>query len=294
MAEPLKETLIAKLLASKGHKPLSDSPESTDWLRMLLDETIERDQPFWNEPRTWFRASSAGEACERYMTFDAMGHGAPFEARMLRVFRLGNAVEASNVPVFYDAGILVHPQPGEPQEEIVYEGAPDEKLLVGHYDLLVKRRDTGELLLGEIKSIKMSNFKKLAHPSDIPAENVSNLLRTHPKYVAQWTMYAGSEQVNTKHGFILFENKDDSYQKIYSLVVDEDLKAAILERLMSAWQYIRDIDNQRLAPIPANRSPGDPRDPVCKWCSAQYLCRRLPVEGTDYATVRAEDAKLRG
>lgn len=269
-------------------------PESSDWLRMILDETIERDQPFWREQSTFFRVSASGEACERKMTFDAMGHNVPFEARMLRLFRVGNKIEEANVPVFFDAGLLIHPQPGEPQEEVVYYGEGEERLLVGHYDLLIKRRGTDELWLGEVKSINTNNFKKLPVPHEMPLQNVNNLLRTYPRYVMQWTMYAASEQVNTTHGFLLFEHKNDSAQHLYSLVVDEELKASVLRRLMGAWEYVRDIKEQRLAPVPNMRSPEDPRDPVCKWCSANYLCRKMPREGASYDDLRAEDAKLRG
>lgn len=290
---PLKETLIAKLMASKGIHTPEQAEGGSDWLRLLLDETIENDQPLWRDPSGFFRVSSAGDPCTRSLTFNAMGHNVPFEARMLRLFRVGNKIEDANVPVFFDAGILIHPQPGEPQEEVVYYNDSDQ-LLVGHYDLLIKRRGTDELWLGEVKSINERNFKKLGPEAVLPRDNVSNLFRSHPKYVVQWTMYAGSEQVNTPHGFLLFENKNDSAQKIYRLVVDEGIKAAVLEKLVGIHDYVRDVKAQSLAPVPIGRTPGDPRDPVCKWCDHAYLCKRLPTEAVPYDQVRELDAKLRG
>ena len=285
MAKPLKDTLIAKLL--EGRTPQA-APEGSDWLHVMIDEQIERDQPFWRAQSTFFRASSCGEPCIRALTFNAMGHNVPHEARMLRLFGVGNAIEANLIPVFESAGVLI-----DTQGEVIFEedGVP---MLVGHYDLLIKRRGTEERWLGEIKSINLNRFTKLPLEHASAERNVNELLRQHPKYVIQWTVYAASPQVDTNRGFLLFEHKNDSAQKIYELIVNQDLLNSTMAKVREAWQYIRDRDNQRLAPVPVNRDPNNFRDPVCKWCPAAYLCRRLPDGEVSYDDVRAEDAKLRG
>ena len=255
------------------------------WLTLTLDEVLESGQKLWDTPRRYFRGSGAGNECVRSMTFEAMGHRVPFEARVLRIFGVGNAIEKVIVDATKRSKILV---PGSDQ----LEGKIQDPLIVCHVDLIVKRPTDGQLFLGEIKSIKLENFKKLPPEHGPIRAGDSPLMKNHRGYVAQWNTYAHTPEVNLQYGFLLFENKNTQHQKLYWLERDDVLHEEILKVHREAFPYILE-DPQMVAPIPIGLDPGLGQG-VCRWCDHKYLCKRIPKKGTDYDTVRAIDAKMRG
>ncbi len=116
---PTRKSVIASLL--KGEKiAAASSPVSGTWLKLALDETLEKEQPLFNPPQRYFRGSDAGNPCPRSMTMKALGHSVPVPARVKRIFETGNAIEAVNVKAASRAGLLVE---GSQQRDASYGGA---------------------------------------------------------------------------------------------------------------------------------------------------------------------------
>ena len=116
---PTRDSATASLL--KGEKlVVSSLPVSGAWLKLTLDETLEREQPLWNPPQRYFRGSDAGNICPRSLTMKALGHTVPVPARVMRIFSTGNAIEAVNVKAARRAGLLVE---GSQQRDASYGGA---------------------------------------------------------------------------------------------------------------------------------------------------------------------------
>ena len=88
-------------------------PGRIEWLKQLLDTTIEKNQVLWETPRTYFRASSVGNPCDRCLELDMFGHRIPFDAKTLRIFETGNSIEDVVLSTLAGAGVLMlqlHPQ----------------------------------------------------------------------------------------------------------------------------------------------------------------------------------------
>ena len=266
-----------------------ESPISNDWdwIKPLLDATIERDQPLWVEPKKHMRGSGVGAECVRAMTLDMLGHRVPFAAHTLRIFRVGNLIEQANVEVMGKAGILA-----DTQSLAEYTDPP----IIGHFDMSVFRRPgDGKIILGEMKSIKSALFNKLPPEHGPTLAGESPLMKTHASYVKQWTAYAGRELGGPPfdEGFILFEEKDAHRQKVYYLLFDIDLYDEMLAHVKEATDYVA-LDPPRAAPIPADRDPFSDKDRTCASCPKRYLCRMIPVEGATLDEVKLIDGKLRG
>ena len=293
MTKPSRKSKVAELYLRSG-KPSRKEPipvvpmdaETPDkWLTLTLDEILESGQKLWDTPRRYFRGSGAGNECVRSMTFEAMGHRVPFEARVLRIFGVGQAIESVIVDATKKSKILVK---GSDQ----LEGKIQDPLIICHVDLIVKRPTDGQLFLGEIKSIKLENYKKLPSEHGPTRAGDSPLMKNHAGYVKQWNTYAWTPEVNLQYGFLLFENKNTQHQKLYWLERDDVLHEEVLKLHREAFPYILE-DPQMVAPIPMGLDPGLGQG-ACRWCDHKYLCKRIPKKGADYDTVRAIDAKMRG
>lgn len=274
-------------LSSKVEEINADRPTTFDieWLSTFLDEAQERDQPLWKPPTKQFRGSASGSLCERDLTFNAMGHNVPFEARVLRIFRTGKKIEEEIVETAKAAKVFV-------KDSDQLEGWHHDPDISNHVDMIVEHPVTEERFLVEIKSINTHQFKKLPKEhAPIPAGQ-SPLYGTHRGYVTQWNTYAWTPEVDLKYGCILFEDKNDQHQKYYWLERDEDLMAQTLEVHRRAAEFLEG-DEPVLAPIPAGYDP-KAGDGDCRRCSHRYLCKRLDSGTVSYEDVRKEDAKLRG
>ncbi len=258
------------------------------WLLKLLDENLERSQKLWEKPLPWFRGSASGELCSRALTLSSMGHRVPFEARVLRIFRTGNAIEDVNVAAMDKAGVL---DTSMLQASADYDDPP----IKGHVDCVLKRPGTGEAFLGEIKSIKQELFKKL------PAEHGVILAGQSPlkdsryiTYLKQWNTYAWAKNIDLEIGFLLFEAKNDQAQKIYWLLRDPDLLEQVMEIRRVAAPYVTSKP-MCVAPIPKGFDPLDEsRGNACGYCDHRYLCKRLPAKGVTRDEAKKKDAQLRG
>ena len=258
------------------------------WLLKLIDQQMETSQKLWDKPLPWFRGSAAGEPCSRALTFASMGHRVPFEARVLRIFRTGSAIEEVNIKAMDAAGVL---DASKLQASADYIDPP----IKGHVDCVLKRPGTGEAFLGEIKSIKQELFKKLPDEHGVILAGQSPLKESrYITYLKQWNTYAWSENINLEIGFLLFEAKNDQYQKIYWLLRDPDLQEQVIKIRQVAAPYVTGKP-MRVAPIPKGFDPLDEgRGNACGYCDHRYLCKRLPKKGATRDEAKAKDAQLRG
>ena len=128
-------------------------PKRIEWLKQLLDTTIEKNQVLWETPRTYFRASSVGNPCDRCLALDMFGHRIPFDAKTLRIFKVGNSNEEVVLNTLDDAGTLISQQ-GEIEFKL-----EDTPLIKGHYDAIIQ--GFGKEYLLEFKTINEFSFAKL-------------------------------------------------------------------------------------------------------------------------------------
>lgn len=281
MIKPTYKSKLSRLLTpSLVVETISDS-KSEDWLRLLIDETLERQQPLWHPPSPFFRGSEVADPCLRSLVLGAMGHNMPVEARLRRIFNTGISIEHSNVNTLHEAGII----DGESQTEIIYKDPP----IIGHVDVLIKRPRDGKRIIGEIKSIREELWKKLPPEHGLTLAGQSPLLNTHRRYVLQWNTYVCAPNVNLNEGFILFEAKNTQKQKFFWLIRDDNLMEETLNRLRLAAPYI--LSNPMRVP-PISLDPDE--DDTHKNCPRRYLCMRVPDEGATYDEVREIDAGIRG
>ena len=240
------------------------------WFKMLLDTTIEKDQPLWEPPRLWFRASSVGTSCDRCLALDMLGHRIPFEARTLRIFKTGNAIESVILDTLRSAGTLISDQ-GE--VEFFFKDRP---LIKGHYDAIVQGFDQEYLL--EVKSINEFDFAKLPTEHKPMLASDSPLMNRYPKYIQQWNTYSASPNTPNE-GMILFEAKNSQKHKVYNLRHDISLFTDLLNRLELIQKTVME------GMLPARKS-----DVKCY----NYLCKKLPPESVDVNMARIVDEELRG
>ncbi|MEK0326825.1 MAG: hypothetical protein QQN63_14090, partial [Nitrosopumilus sp.] len=159
-------------------------PGRIEWFKQLLDTSIEKDQPLWETPRTYFRASSVGNPCDRCLALDMFGHRIPFDAKTLRIFETGNSIEDVVLSTLAGAGVLIHHQ-GEVEFKL-----GNISLIKGHYDAVVQGFAKEYLL--EIKSINEFSFGKLPSEHGPILASESPLMKRYPKYIQQWNTYSAS------------------------------------------------------------------------------------------------------
>lgn len=245
-------------------------PARIEWLKQLLDTTIEKDQPLWEPPRLWFRASSVGNECDRCLALDMVGHRIPFEARTLRIFKVGNAIESVILETLSNAGTLLSDQ-GE--VEFSFEDRP---LIKGHYDAIIKGFGADYLL--EVKSINEFDFAKLPSEHGPMQASDSPINTRYAKYIQQWNTYSASPDTPDV-GMILFEAKNSQKHKVYELTHDVTMFTMLLNRLELIQMTVM-----------GGMLPARPSDTKCY----NYLCKKLPPEEVDLSTARIVDEELRG
>jgi len=261
-----------------------------DWLRVLMDEALERDeQPLWRPPVDSFRGSGSGNPCVRALAFEALGHCVPFEARVLRIFATGKAIELVIVESARKAKVLV-----EKSDQLagVIKGENGKPLITCHIDMLANRPTDGQRFLIEIKSINEHQFDNLPKEHGPTLASKSPLFEKYRNYVVQWNTYAFTPEVDLNEGCLLFEAKNTQKQKYYWLRRDQDMLEETVNRHECAARFAVDAPRQ-LAPVPEGFDPQQDKGP-CGRCDHRYLCKRLPVGAVNYDDVRTEDAKVRG
>lgn len=172
------------------------------------------------------------------------------------------------------------------------DGDSEDPPIFGHIDLIVIRPEDGTEYLVDVKSIRQEMYRNLPPEHEITLAGESPLMKRHRKYVEQLNGYMWAPTIDLEVGALLFEAKNDQYQKVYWLRRDPKMQTEMLERHREAAPYIQ-ATPQLVAPIPEERNP-ERGDEICVACSQRYICRRLPAEGCDYDEMRAKDKELRG
>ena len=229
--KPTREGL-AWLTAKKLPPEPTPDTGSLDWLKEELDEAIVSGEKLWEEPTTVVSGSAVSTSCVRALTFKLLGHRVPFNAKTLRIFRTGRAIEKEIIdnmrasPVFVDANIM-----------IAY-GREKEPTIVGHADVAVRRKSDDKLLLGEIKSIHEKAFDRLPEEHQAVLASESPLFKSHERYVKQLNTYLGGRWYGeTDEGFFLFEAKNTQRQKVYYILFDDELLEPDLRRAHEAHDF---------------------------------------------------------
>jgi hypothetical protein len=278
IASPIRESLLSKFLNIPKQVSVK---EGYNWLTPLMNKALEKGQPLWDSPRTYFRASSAGEECIRALTYDLMGHRVPFEARTLRIFNTGNAIEDTIIDAMQKAKVLV-----QDQIRIEYLSPP----IKGRADVIVSNPATDEKYLGEIKSINQYAFTKLNDSAKPVLAGESDLISYQRKYVVQWNLYAWSKEIKLETGFIIFEAKNTQEEKVIWLMRDKELLDITILNLNKALEYSA---KSIIAPRTKEFDPKKPRS-KCGWCVRRYLCKKMTLDSYTYKEVLELDKKLRG
>lgn len=273
--KPTRKSLVSGMFA-----PL---PPDGDWLLLELDAIAEGIQPLWEAERSFFRPSSAGEECPRALTFDMAGHRTPRDARTMRVFATGRAIESNIIDELRRAKRLLSTNLRVKVNDFPFSGS---------YDALLRRPESigGGEALGEIKSIREDLWEMIPLPKDLDT-NRKTMLEHHRSYLCQWTVYMAAlkaEGHDIRDGFILFESKNTQRRKIYWMVPSDELYQLICRVHRTAWAAVQ----QRM--IAATPSGVDKKTGICKWCRRKYLCTKLPDEGCSYDVAKELDGKLRG
>ncbi len=276
VASPTRKSKISEFL---NIKRVEKTLHGYDWFMPLMNKALERGQSFWEDPRTYFRASSAGEECIRALTFELAGHRVPFEARTLRIFSTGNSIEDTVVDAMRKANVFV-----DEQIKLKYDDPP----IRGKADVIIRNPTTNQKYLGEIKSINQNAFTKLEDNATPIMAGESKLLDTQRKYVVQWNLYAWADSIDLDTGFLLFEAKNTQEEKVVWLQRDKSLLEDTKKRLTKALSYGGDI-----APRTKEFDPKKPRS-KCGWCPRKYLCKKMTMKKYTYDKVRALDKSLRG
>lgn len=263
----------------------TERPVSVLWIKPLLDKALESSQVLWEPPKKSFRGSATGTRCVRALTFEALGHQVPKEARVLRIFATGKRIEDTIIQTAKEAKILV-----DKSDQL--GGSYTDPPITCHIDGEVEQPGSGLVFLLEIKSINTYGFSNLPKEHDIELAGRSPLMARYERYVTQWNTYAWAPEIDLEYGALLFEDKNDQRQKIYGLRRDSTLRDEMLERHLEAAPYVLS-DPQRVAPVPEGLDPEAGKG-ECSTCPHRYLCKRVPRGSVEYDVLRKEDAKLRG
>jgi hypothetical protein len=280
-------TVAPKRAAKINFTEMFEPPAEEDWLLGAMDEAIAGDQPLWNERKGYYRVSSAGLDCARAIGFRGLGHGTVFEARVLRIFRMGNAVEAGVLKDLQGAMRLKKVLVRATQARVTIATPP----FRGALDVTIMKTADGDEIVGEIKSMNKNRFDKLPKPAARSGDNIGALLKQPHLRENLCQIMVYMDGGNWTNGFLLYECKDDSRRRIFWFTRDQQL----LDEIYAVHSQA-DLSVQKglLPPVPMERRPGNPSDRTCKFCSAQYLCVVLPPGEVTYENMRQKDREIRG
>ena len=245
------------------------------WLHDYLDTSLVDTRPEWGEPRSLtagWSPSLVGEPDDRTLVAKVLGYRGPeVDARLVRIFDCGDAVEATWVERFTKLGVLRRSSDSATREV-------DGVTLSGRYDLLITHPSDGRLVLVEVKSMNPYGFQRLP-VEGTPVENYQRLNRSVgssrvQQYLRQVDCYLQLFEVEV--GLLLVENKGNQEFRAYDLVVDRGRWLEIrdrLKRLESHWVA------REVPPVTASTGdaklasyrPGDvvPLVELREWCAVQ-------------------------
>ena len=173
-------------------------------------------------PRTWLGLSEIGNPCMRYLWYRHHGFSvAPAQGRTLRLFNLGNVIEAHLIEDLRSAGYMVTCQ------QCTVEFSDNGTVLLGHIDGIIEGLpESSKPHLLEIKTAGDKSFKELVKARSYEKWN--------PKYKAQ--IHAYMIGLKLKRCLSVVYNKNTS--EIYSerIRLDKDYAVNLLIDVFHATQ----------------------------------------------------------
>lgn len=165
-------------------------------------------------------------------------------------------------------------------EVVVSEKWIESEYMNGSIDAIIKEKDTGELRILEIKTVKQSKFDEMRDKGE-----------PKPEYIEQMLLYMDHEGIKTGEIFVinrgLFEDKklrragielatptDDSMFISFLISLDDranqDLLAVVKTRVKTYYDLLVDHEqNGNIPEIPYNVSPNAF---PCLWCKFKHYC----------------------
>lgn len=204
-------------------------------------------------PRPHLGGSVIGHPCRRYLLYHfRWAYMNKIEARIERIFRLGDAIEIQIVKALESIDIEVKPQVKVTSPHGFGGGTAD--------GILNRVPDLGDNVLFEAKSMNHTNFQNLTK---------KGVLAAFPKYYAQMQMYMG--RLELEFGLFVAMNKNTSelyFEKLpFDQVVFETLCDTEVDVLMAT--HIEEFP----------RLSNYPNWHQCKFCEAQDVCHNeAPVK----------------
>lgn len=248
-----------------GVKRLLSQLYSRDWMGAAIDRHFERSRPeTWRAADPTIHPSSLGGVCALEFELGLLGHRTKADGQGVRRMENGTFVGRRWVETFKEMGVLVS------FEERVKSEDP---LISGSIDVIVKNPQTGDLAIGEIKSINQRGFSRLPTPTADRVANMRALAIERKGYCLQLAVYM---HLRSLPGFFLFENKDSQEYRLYWVeaypeLLDEVFAAGSVPKTAQETYF-----TGRLVPPPFRLD-----SLTCKKCSRNKICQRLQEGDVD-------------
>lgn len=197
-------------------------------------------------PRPHLGASTIGNKCSRYVAYSFWWtYKSSYEARVLRIFGLGDSIEIQIVEALESVGIVV-----EPQVRVVSDNGHAGGTADG---VLTNVPEFDEPILFEAKSMNHQNFL------DTKKKGVQS---GKPVYYSQMQMYMG--RLDLKFGLFVAMNKNTCELYFEKLPFDILHYTELLNKEMSV------LTMEHINEFPRISTFSNWHE--CKFCSAQNVC----------------------
>lgn len=234
-----------------------------DWLGIAIDSSragVEDER--WVQPNVEVHPSSAGSACARDIQLGMLGHKTGIKALNRR--RMDNGTDAHTrwSKELAAKGLLVSAG--------VRFKVPGE--WSGEYDLLCKNPKSGEVHLGEIKTINSNGYSSLPPQDPDPVRMAYAMAKAKMAYTYQLCQYYVMFKGQVEGGispdcFFLFENTDTQAFKIIWVRFDDRMMADAFKNSTIAREA--SLSGSLIAP------PFRRRSITCSRCYRELICYRI-------------------
>lgn len=166
----------------------------------------------------WFHPSDLSDPCDASVAYAFLGYAraGDVDARIQRIFDLGHARDKAIKQYFADAGLSAVTSDAERKMEIA------DWRIRGECDDILTDPNDGEPWIAEIKTINQRGFDGV-----LPL--ASHIIQTH--------CYMKGHGI--PRAFVLYENKNDCRHKVVPVLWDEDVWAAITQRIVHIISALR-------------------------------------------------------
>jgi CRISPR/Cas system-associated exonuclease Cas4 (RecB family) len=210
----------------------------------------------------WHPSSISG--CPTAAVYEYLGFhvpGAPFDARLLRIFDTGHAVHEMLQSQFTKAGIVA--QVAWPGTRVLSAGVEvpivdEAHKLCGTLDVIFDIK--GLRFVGEIKTKHSSSFAKM---TDAQEDHKLQATCYHWKALDYgW--------INTDYAVVLYFSKDDSHIAEYKVPMNEERIKTVKNKLDVMNNMVNEWKARRKAPDPYYTEVSKPPCRTCKWAQGCF------------------------